>query len=274
MSGSVWVKGNASQSAGASAHGGLLVVEGNAAARCGISMKGIDIVIGGDVGHMSAFMAQAGRLVIRGDAGEALGDSIYEARIYVRGDVASLGADCVAKEMTPRAPPGARAPVEGGRFRRRRHRRLHAVRLGALALPLPRRQRRELLMSHTTDDRARLGPARVRHLRPPDDRRHPPGGRDRHLRHPRMGRQTAASAFRRPAVPRRVDVALPVGGLPRDAATPTSSSAIGTPNILCTLIFRSPSPACRSARCPARPRRRWAAAPARSARPPPPATAA
>ena len=62
-------------------------------------MKGVDIVVGGNVGHMSAFMAQAGRLVVRGDAGEALGDSIYEARIYVRGTVASLGADCVAKEM-------------------------------------------------------------------------------------------------------------------------------------------------------------------------------
>ena len=80
MSGTVWVKGNASQSAGATAHGGLLVIEGNAAARCGISMKGVDIVVGGSVGHMSAFMAQAGRLVVRGDAGEALGDSIYEAR--------------------------------------------------------------------------------------------------------------------------------------------------------------------------------------------------
>src|SRR6476619_4960667 len=101
MSGTVWVKGNASQSAGATAHGGLLVIEGDAAARCGISTKGVDIVVGGDVGHMSAFMAQAGRLVIRGNAGEALGDSIYEARIYVRGDVASLGADCVAKEMRP-----------------------------------------------------------------------------------------------------------------------------------------------------------------------------
>jgi glutamate synthase domain-containing protein 3 len=93
------VKGDASQSAGATAHGGLLVIEGNAAARCGISMKGVDIVVGGGIGHMSAFMAQAGRLVVRGDAGEALGDSIYEARLYVRGDVASLGADCVAKEM-------------------------------------------------------------------------------------------------------------------------------------------------------------------------------
>jgi methylamine---glutamate N-methyltransferase subunit B len=101
MSGSVWVKGNASQSAGATAHGGFLVIEGNAAARCGISMKGVDIVVGGNIGHMSAFMAQAGRLVVRGDAGEALGDSIYETRIYVRGAVASLGADCVAKQMRP-----------------------------------------------------------------------------------------------------------------------------------------------------------------------------
>lgn len=100
MSGSIWVKGSASQSAGATAHGGLLVIEDDAAARCGISMKGVDIVVGGSVGHMSAFMAQAGTLVVRGDAGEALGDSIYEARLYVRGTVASLGADCVAKEMS------------------------------------------------------------------------------------------------------------------------------------------------------------------------------
>ena len=99
MSGTVVVRGNASQSAGATAHGGLLVIEGDAAARCGISMKGVDIVVGGNIGHNSAFMAQAGRLVVRGDAGEGLGDSIYEARVYVRGQVASLGADCVAKQM-------------------------------------------------------------------------------------------------------------------------------------------------------------------------------
>ena len=75
MSGTVRVTGDASQSAGATGHGGLLVIEGNAAARCGISMKGVDIVVGGDIGHMSAFMGQAGRLVVCGDAGEALGDS-------------------------------------------------------------------------------------------------------------------------------------------------------------------------------------------------------
>ncbi len=101
MSGYVRVKGNASQSAGATAHGGLLVIEGDAAARCGISMKGIDIVVGGNVGHMSAFMAQAGALVVLGDAGDALGDSLYEAKLFVRGKVKSLGADCIEKEVRP-----------------------------------------------------------------------------------------------------------------------------------------------------------------------------
>src|SRR5436309_9471475 len=99
MSGQVIVDGSASQSAGATGRGGLLVVHGDASARCGISMKGIDIVVRGSVGHLSGFMAQTGRLVVCGDAGEALGDSIYEARIYVRGEVAGLGADCVEKEL-------------------------------------------------------------------------------------------------------------------------------------------------------------------------------
>jgi methylamine---glutamate N-methyltransferase subunit B len=99
MSGEVRVKGDASQSAGATGRGGLLVIDGNASARCGISMKGIDIVVKGSIGSMSAFMAQSGNLVVLGDAGEALGDSIYEARLFVRGSVASLGADCVEKEM-------------------------------------------------------------------------------------------------------------------------------------------------------------------------------
>ena len=99
MSGRVEVDGDASQYAGATARGGLLIIRGNASSRCGISMKGADIVVRGNIGHMSAFMAQAGTLVVCGNAGEALGDSIYEAKIFVRGMVASLGADCVEKEM-------------------------------------------------------------------------------------------------------------------------------------------------------------------------------
>jgi methylamine---glutamate N-methyltransferase subunit B len=99
MSGAVIVEGSASQSAGATARGGLLVVHGDASARCAISLKGADVVVRGSVGHMSAFMAQKGCLVVCGDAGEALGDSLYEARLYVRGSVAGLGADCIEKEM-------------------------------------------------------------------------------------------------------------------------------------------------------------------------------
>jgi len=99
MSGTVTVEGSASQSAAASARGGLLVVHGDASARCAIALKGAEVVVCGDVGHMSAFMAQRGTLVVCGDAGEALGDSLYEARLYVRGEVASLGADCVEKEL-------------------------------------------------------------------------------------------------------------------------------------------------------------------------------
>ena len=100
MSGVARCAGNASQSAGATGHGGLVMIEGDASARCGISMKGVDIVVGGSVGHMAAFMGQAGRLLVRGAAGPHLGDSLYEAVLYVAGEVASLGADCIEKEMT------------------------------------------------------------------------------------------------------------------------------------------------------------------------------
>jgi glutamate synthase domain-containing protein 3 len=126
MSGSVFVEGDASQAAGASAHGGLLSIAGNASARCAISLKGADVVVRGSVGHMSAFMAQSGRLVVCGDAGDALGDSLYEARLYVRGEVASLGADCIEKELRDEhrdeiAELLARAgvdPVDPAEFRR------------------------------------------------------------------------------------------------------------------------------------------------------------
>ncbi len=99
MSGFVHVKGDASQAAGATAHGGMLLIDGNASARCGISMKGIDIIVKGSIGHMSAFMGQAGNLIVFGDAGDALGDSLYEAKLFVRGSVKSLGADCIEKEV-------------------------------------------------------------------------------------------------------------------------------------------------------------------------------
>ncbi|MFT3864430.1 MAG: hypothetical protein QM729_09165 [Solirubrobacterales bacterium] len=91
--------GSAAAAAAASARGGVLAVRGDAGARCAISLKGADVVVGGSVGNSCGFMAQSGRVVVCGDAGEGLGDSLYEARIYVRGEVASLGADCVEKEL-------------------------------------------------------------------------------------------------------------------------------------------------------------------------------
>jgi len=100
MSGSVRVKGCASECAAASGHGGLVVIEQDASSRCGISMKGCDIVVGGSVGHMSAFMAQTGTLVVCGDAGAGLGDSLYEAVIYVRGAIHGLGADAREEPLT------------------------------------------------------------------------------------------------------------------------------------------------------------------------------
>ena len=147
MSGTVVVEGNASQSAGATGRGGLLVIRGDASARCGISMKGVDIVVHGSVGHMSAFMAQKGRLVVCGDAGEALGDSIYEARLYVRGAVAGLGADCVEKEMREEHIAELGELLERRRGGGRRAGAVPPLRLGAPALQLPRRQRREIRMS-------------------------------------------------------------------------------------------------------------------------------
>ena len=115
------VKGFASNGAGASAHGGLLVIDGDAGLRCGISLKGGDIVVGGSVGSFSGFMAQAGRMVVCGDAGDALGDSLYEAVIYVKGRIASLGADAQIEPMTDCRLARWQRSVEGRRPSPRTH---------------------------------------------------------------------------------------------------------------------------------------------------------
>ena len=219
-------------------------------------------------------MAQAGRLVVCGDAGDALGDSIYEARIYVRGRRRVAGRRLHREGDARRAPRRAR-PTADGRGHRRRHRRLHA----ATARPgrsttFTSTTRTALLMSSSTEEPRPTGPARVRHLRPRDHRRHPARRRDRHLRHPRLGRQARAAALRRPAVPGRLDVALPAGGLPRAVRHRRRPR-------------RPPRQAPAAPRHPGHhrrhelrravrptPRRRSGAAPARSAPRPPPATAA
>jgi len=96
----ITIAGNASECAGASARGGLIVIDGDASSRAGISLKGGAIAIAGDVGHMSGFMAQAGTILIGGDAADSLGDSLYEAVIYVGGKIRSLGADAQVEELS------------------------------------------------------------------------------------------------------------------------------------------------------------------------------
>lgn len=100
MSGTVHVRGNASECAGASSHGGTIVIDGDASSRAGISLKGGTVLVAGDVGHMSGFMAQTGTMLIGGNAGDALGDSLYETVIYVAGRIASLGSDARIEELT------------------------------------------------------------------------------------------------------------------------------------------------------------------------------
>ena len=139
------VTGNASQAAGATGHGGLLVIDGDAGHRCGISMKGIDIVVKGSIGHFGAFMAQAGNLVVlRRRRARTSAIRSTRRKLYVRGKVESLGADCVEKEMTAEdrtelAALLKRAGVDADAGR------LPALRLGPQALPLQRRPRRRVL---------------------------------------------------------------------------------------------------------------------------------
>ncbi|MFN8076863.1 MAG: hypothetical protein U0Q15_15795 [Kineosporiaceae bacterium] len=100
MSGTLRVRGDASQAVAASAHGGLVVVEGRASLRAGISLKGATLAVAGDVGAFCGFMAQAGTILVGGDAGDGLGDSLYEAVIYVAGRIRSLGTDAQVEELT------------------------------------------------------------------------------------------------------------------------------------------------------------------------------
>ena len=126
-----------------------------------------------------------------------------------RGAVAGLGADCVEKELRAEHRAELARAARARRDRRRRPGRVPPLRLGAAALQLHDRQRERLLMGW------HAGPARVVPLRPQRDRRDPARRARGHLRHPRLRRQAARAALRRPAPPRREHLALPARGLPR-----------------------------------------------------------
>jgi len=206
-------------------------------------MKGIDIIVKGSIGHMSAFMGQAGTLTVLGDAGEALGDSLYEPHIYIRGSVASLGADCVLKTMRDEhkaelferlKAAGVQGQVDVSDFKRYGSARtLYHFHID---------QRVELLMTNSSDiprtpprksatfDDYTLGEIR---------RAAATGIYDI----PRRRGEAQGSAFRRPAVPRRLDQPLSVGRLSGENAAPTSCWAHASPRSRSTSRSRSPSQA-------------------------------
>ncbi len=213
----IHVKGDASQAAGATAHGGLLIIDGQRLARCGISMKGIDIVVKGSVGHMSAFMAQAGTLTVLGDAGEALGDSLYEAKLFVRGSVASLGADCIEKEMREEHKALLASKLEAAGLLAR------SICQSSAATARPARS----TISTSTTCRAIEG-AMTDHSHTPRTTPRSSATFDDYTSRKSAARRRPASMtfeaaapsagapLRRPAVPRRLHVALPAGRLPRE----------------------------------------------------------
>ncbi len=214
MSGTVVVDGNASQAAGATGRGGLLVVHGDAGARCGISMKGIDIVVSRldrphERVHGAARLPR--RLRRRGRGARRL-------------DLRGAHLTCAAR--SPRsAPTASRRSCASdhvaelcGAARARRARRSRPVRSsGATARRGGSTTSRSTTPGRTDGRRRRLAAraARVVPVRPQRDRRDPARRARGHLRHPRLRREAAAAALRRPAAARREHLALPARGLPR-----------------------------------------------------------
>ena len=147
MSGTVVVDGNASQSAGATGRGGLLVDP----RRRGRALRHLDE--GRSTSSCAARSATWPPSWRRRAAWSCAAtpvarsaDSIYEARLYVRGAVESLGADCVEKEMRAEHVERARRAARARRRRRRRSLGVPPLRVRPRALQLPPGQRRVVLM--------------------------------------------------------------------------------------------------------------------------------
>ena len=153
MSGRVHVKGDASQSAGATGCGGLLVIDGNASARCGISLRGHRHRREGlgraHVGLHGAGRQPGGARRCRRCAGRF---ASTRRGCTCAASVKSLGADCIEKAMRDEhKAAAAQAARCGGRRRRGRRGGVPALRLGAQALQFPHRQPGVVLMSRGDD---------------------------------------------------------------------------------------------------------------------------
>ena len=142
---------------------------------------------------------------------------IYEARLFVRGKVNSLGADCIEKQMRDEHKADAARLLEAAGIDGEVDvRGVPPLRLGPQALPFPHRQRRSVLMGARITAGSDTPPRKSATFDEYTLVGDPPRRGDRHLRHPRRRRQAQGAAFRRSAVPRRLDQPLSARRLSRE----------------------------------------------------------
>ena len=123
-------------------------IRGDASARCGISMKGVDIVVA-RLGRPHERVHGAGRAASSSAATRARRSATRSTRraSTCAAAVAGLGADCVEKEMRDEHVARAGELLERAGVDDVEPSRVPALRLGARALQLRRRQRRGVLMA-------------------------------------------------------------------------------------------------------------------------------
>ena len=284
MSGRVVVDGNASQYCGATAHGGLIVVHGDTSRAAASRSRAARSSCAARSAATRCFMAQAGR------ARRLRRRRRRARRLALRGAHLRARRGRGARRRLHREGAARRAPRRSSRdlLERagiaRRRRRASSAATARRASSTPSRS----TTPGRTDELEGQGEAgwtppgagwqpglRESHLYDRNVDRRDPARRARgHLRHPRLRREAPAPPLRRPAVPRREHVALPARGLPRALRHERHAG-----RALREEAARAEDPdhdrrhELRRA-LGARPRRRSAAARARSAPRRPPATAA
>ncbi len=90
VSGSILIRGKASECLGAYASGGFIAVHGSAGRRCGLGLAGADVFVRSLVGDEAGYQMSAGTLVLGNGAGENVGQGMTGGLIYIRGEVKSV----------------------------------------------------------------------------------------------------------------------------------------------------------------------------------------
>jgi len=179
-------------------------------------------------------------MVICGDAGDALGDSLYEAVLYVRGSIKSLGADAQIEPMSEADLATVKSLLDAAGMQHdpKDFKRVASAR--SLITGTPTRIR-------STDMSSNDHPKTLAKERPSATTARPSTTSATRLPTDSMkfahGRQAPAAELRRPGLPRRLAVALPARGLPREMRDPDRARHAFCDQSRSNSRSRSPSPA-------------------------------